>query len=301
MFSTTTFITLALSAAVVVAIDSGPALLSCAEVDCPTGGGNVTSANCQVADRNLSAIGLATFEVSLTTNNSVTFTWTQGLETYDDVNPDVDLDRIYEKNFYLGSPQGVDLRANATNSPGLGACALFFTTVTDQVAFDGEDRRVSTGTCTDALDAGCVDAILAQARDVTASLDRQSSADACERLLSAFREGVASQCAQFAGSDGWEGLEVRGMYLCSAMSEADHLRCGAHTPSHHPPQEMTTQRGESGTRADADFRITAMKISLAPTQSDLSPERRTRLPTVIRPSPRRISSLGLRHSTTPAP
>lgn len=195
-----------------ISTNLGAPLVGCSEVDCPTAT-NSTSADCRVVDRSFSAIGLASFNVSLDNDENHTFTWTEGLEAYDDVNPSVGYDRVYEKNFYLGSPQGFDLPSSGSSPGEFRACALFFTQTTDMVSFEGDNIETSVGTCTDAFNANCVNAVVAQARDLVASLGRSSSADVCERLLSEFKDNLASQCSQFTTGDSWQGLEVRGEHI----------------------------------------------------------------------------------------
>lgn len=196
--------TLLLHASSVLAIDLGGPIVGCTAVDCPSAS-NSTSADCRVADRKSTVIGLANFHTSLGKDD---FTWSEGVTTYDNVDPQVEHDRIYEKNFYLGLPLSFDLTTNATGS-GYGACALFFTKVTDRVKFGGNDSTTSVGTCNDALSADCVNALLKQATEASGSFNKSSTADACKRLQSAFSDNLAPQCPQFATGDNWQGLEVK--------------------------------------------------------------------------------------------
>lgn len=210
--------TFMLHASSVLAIDLGGPIVGCAAVDCPSTS-NSTSADCRVADRNSTVIGLANFQTSVVKDD---LTWSQGVSTYDNVDPNVDNDRIYEKNFYLGLPQGLDLTANATKS-GYGACALFFTQVTDRVKFGGDDLATSFGTCNDALTADCVNALLKQATDASGSFNSSSTADACKSLQSAFTDKLASQCSRAATGDKWQGLEGRGVFQVHNCSSAISL------------------------------------------------------------------------------
>lgn len=209
---------LALFASSALSANLGAPLVSCSEVDCPTTT-NTTVSDCHVGDKTLSAIGVTDFNVSLANNSDLALTWTQGLTAYDDVDPTIDSDRLYEKTFYLGSPQGFDLAAkNGTSPSDFQACALFFTEVSDRVRFDGDNVPISVGTCADALNTECVDAVVARARELAGSLGRNASADACERLRSEFANNLAPQCAQFANGDRWRGLEVRGEHLSFSFS-----------------------------------------------------------------------------------
>lgn len=187
----------------VVAVDLPAPIVGCSEVDCPAEGGNVTSGNCQVVDRTFTAIGIANLETSVNDD----FTWTQGIQAYDNVDPEADSDRVFEKNFYLGTPQGLDLVENATSS-GYGACALFFTRVSDDVRFEGDNQELAVGTCPDALNSECVDALLKQATDAIAS--ERSMSESCQKLLTEFNDNLASQCSRFATDAKWQGLKVVG-------------------------------------------------------------------------------------------
>lgn len=205
-----------LRVASVLAIDLGAPLVGCSEVDCPTAV-NSTSAECRVVDRTSTLIGLANFDSSVTDDD---FTWTQGIQVYDDVGPKEHFDRMYEKSFYLGTPEGFDLVKDAASSD-YDACALFFTKVTNLVTFDGENEETSVGTCNDALNSDCVNALLKQATDVAAG-SASSTLGFCKALLSDFTNNLAAQCPQFATGDKWEGLAVRSMfffYSCSFSLE----------------------------------------------------------------------------------
>lgn len=187
----------------VLAIDLGAPIVGCSEVDCPTSG-NTTAAECKVADRTLSLIGLASFKTPVATDD---FTWTEGIQAYDNVDPKIDFDRIYEKSFYLGTPQGFDLIEDATAS-NYGACALFFTTVADSIEFNGGKNETSVGTCSDALTSSCVDALLKQATDAARS--NLSTAESCKILLSEFTNNLVPECFRIATGDKWAGLKVQG-------------------------------------------------------------------------------------------
>lgn len=198
--------TFILHATSVFAIDLGEPIVGCTAVDCPSGP-NSTSADCRVADRTTTVVGLANFDTSLVKDD---FTWSQGVATYDNVDPNVDNDRVYEKNFYLGLPQGFDLTANATKS-GYSACALFFTNVSDEVKFNGDDPATTFGTCNDALTADCVNALLKQATDAAGSVNGTSQRNACTNLQSVITDQLVPQCTKYANGTRWQGLEVRGV------------------------------------------------------------------------------------------
>jgi hypothetical protein len=162
-----------------------------------------------VADRSFTAIGLASYKppTSISTDD---FTWTEGVETFDNLDPNVDYDRTFERNFYLGTPPAFNQSGNGTSSR-YGSCALFFARVTDSVKFDSDNIETAVGTCNEALTTDCTNALLNQAKAAAGSFGDLSSDDACERLRSDFEDNLASQCPQFATGDKWQGLEVKGM------------------------------------------------------------------------------------------
>ncbi len=243
------------------AVDLGAPIVGCSEVDCPTAA-TTTSASCRVADNTLTAIGLANFQTSFAKDP---FTWTLGVENYDNTISN----RIYERNFYLGSPQGVNL--NTTNA---GACALFFTRVTDQVKFDGNNSATLVGTCNDALNADCVNALLAQATEAASSFGTFSDAEACERLQSDFTSRLVSQCTQFATGNNWQGVEVRRTSLYSSP----HVR------------DMPTT---------SQLTRTQQQPSPDPVPQQPSPKPKTRHPTATRPSRKQTPSPASPRSTLP--
>jgi hypothetical protein len=199
-------LTFLLYASSVAAIDLGAPIVGCAEVDCPVLD-HTTSGNCRVADRTFTTIGLANFNPPISSDD---FTWTEGIQIYDNVDPNVDKDRVFEKNFYLGLPQGLNLNKSAEDS-GFGACALFFTRVADAVKFRGDNPETAVGTCVEAMSQDCVDALLMQGTNAAKSFGNMSTTDACNTLLSEFGGNPPSQCSRFATRDTWQSLQVRGM------------------------------------------------------------------------------------------
>ena len=212
-----TTLALLLHASSILAVDFGVPIAGCAEVDCPTSG-NSTSADCKVADRNIVAIGLANLDVPLGND----FTWTQGVEVYENLTSDGPSNRAFEKNFYFGSPQGFNLTANATSS-GYGACALFFTQVSDKVAFDGDNIVQSTGTCNDALNQNCVNALTSLATDAASlknsTINNPSTQDICQSVQENLVNNMPSECVTFSTGDKWQGLKVQGMIEPRSFAE----------------------------------------------------------------------------------
>lgn len=195
----------------VLAIDLGAPIVGCSAVDCPTSAYS-TSAECKVANRTLSLIGLSNFNTPVTFDD---FAWTEGIQVYNNPDPKADLDRIYEKNFYLGTPQGFNLIENATASE-YEVCALFFTKVRDSVEFEGGKNQGAIGTCSDALTSACVDALLKQATDIVARSNLSDSEPSCSKLLSEVANNLVPECSRIATGDKWDGLQVQGSFNITA-------------------------------------------------------------------------------------
>lgn len=215
MVTTKLALALFLHASAILAVDLVAPIVGCSEVDCPSAA-NSTSADCRVVDHQLSLIGLANLNTTISKDD---FTWTEGIQVYDHTDPKVANTRIYEKNFYLGVPEGLDLVKNAKDS-GFGACALFFTQVAKSVQFHGTTNSTTVGTCNDALNKNCVDALLKQATDVAAKF---TSSKSCETLQAEFAANLASQCTNVATGDKWQGLQVQGnQSLLPTIFESKH-------------------------------------------------------------------------------
>ncbi len=189
----------------VVAVDLGSPLVGCSAVQCPSDK-NSTSADCRIANHVKSDfIGLANFKPSISNND---FTWTETLQTYSNITQEnKDHDSVYERSFYLGSPQGFDLAENAKSS-GFGACAVFFIGAFDQAKFNGESVTTSTGTCDDALTGDCVNALLTRAKNTVGSVGNSS---ACEALHTQFGSGPPSECSRQASPGNMWGIAVQGI------------------------------------------------------------------------------------------
>ncbi|KAK7393861.1 hypothetical protein QQX98_013356, partial [Neonectria punicea] len=193
-----TILSLALAQALIapgaVAQSLDETIVGCAEVECPTAGRS-TSAECQLVDKTLGMIGLARVPVEADALEGLS--WVEGVAIAD---PN-DGNRTFDKSFYLGTPPSLSL--NST-----GACALFFTHVSDRVRFDDEDDdlSVSQGTCEEAMSKKCVSALISRAEDL--DVDGLSSGEACKKLQEEFEDNLDSECASFADRSKWVSLET---------------------------------------------------------------------------------------------
>lgn len=195
---------LAIQLSAVIATDPpGAPIVGCSAVGCPTGPGNSTSANCVVAGRRSNLIGLANLKTSIAGGDNLTWTETVGY-----VNTSSTPRFSFERSFYLGAPQGFNLAANATSS-NFGACAVFFTDISAEAKFPGENIGTSFGTCNDAITTECVNALLEQAQLAVGPASNSSS---CESLKAQISKNLPPSCSRFATGDGaWNGVEVKGI------------------------------------------------------------------------------------------
>ena len=169
-------------------------ILSCADVGCPITSGT-TAATCTVVDRTFNAVGVAS--INSTVDSIKGLSWVKGVGAHT-VNS---TERAFDQSFYFGTPAGFDL-------DGTGACALFFTQVSNLVKFGHEDVRWTQGTCPDAMTDSCISALVERAK----KLDFQglSGTAACDKLQKDFSDNLDSACASFAVGSRWTGIQAKG-------------------------------------------------------------------------------------------
>lgn len=186
---------LAIASAVLAAVTLGEArILSCADVDCPIASGS-TSANCTVVDKAFDAVGVATLDTAIEGFNDLSWLKAVGAQDIGEKR------RVFDQSFYLGTPDDFDLG-------GAGACALFFSEVSDRVRFGDDDARRTTGTCGQALTDSCVSALVDRAKAV--DLDGLSSTAACQKLGRDFSDNLDAKCSSFATGKKWTGIKAQG-------------------------------------------------------------------------------------------
>jgi hypothetical protein len=182
------------------------AIASCADVKCPSAPNSV-AAQCRVVDKTFTAIGQARIPSDSSSSSSALarLSWVQGVT----VNDRPGIDRTYDKSFYLGTPPDLNLG-------GLGACAIFFTRVSDSVSFGNEDVARAQGTCQQALSSECVATLIARAKIVNAR--GVSSENACAELQKEFQANLDPACAKFATGTRWDGIVSTRMlqHFCAA-------------------------------------------------------------------------------------
>lgn len=174
-------------------------IVGCADVDCPTRAGS-SSPECNLVDDTFNAIGLARIPVE---NDELEgLSWVQGVAVSDSDNKQ----RIFHKNFYLGTPPNLDLSE-------VGACAVFFNAVSSRVAFgdDNDDISRTYGTCESAMSKDCVEAIIERANDL--DYDGLDSNEACEKLAQEFDKNLDSECKSFAPGKSWSNITVKGKHI----------------------------------------------------------------------------------------
>lgn len=168
-------------------------ILSCADVNCPIAQGT-TGAECTVVDKTFDAVGVASLNNSISGFNDLA--WVKAVNADDGSG-----ERVFHQTFYLGTPDKFDFG-------GAGACALFFTQVSDNVRFGDSHADLSKGTCRDAMTDDCISALVDRAKKV--DLNSLSSTDACKKLQSDFNNNLDSACTGVAGGSSWVGIQAKG-------------------------------------------------------------------------------------------
>lgn len=171
------------------------AVISTDPPGCPTGPGSSTSTNCVVAGRQSSLIGLANFKTPIVGDN---LTWTETVG-YDNTSSTPQFS--FERSFYLGAPQGSNLTANVASS-NFGACAVFFTDISAEAKFPGENIRTSFGTW---INANYANDLIKQAQLAVGPTSNLSS---CKSLKAEITKNLPLSCSKIATGDGvWNGIK----------------------------------------------------------------------------------------------
>jgi len=184
------------SAVLVTVPQAAAKILSCADVGCPITSGT-TSATCTVADRTFNAVGVASLDS--TVDGLKGLSWVKGVGA-ENINS---TERAFDQSFYLGTPDDFDF-------DGTGACALFFTQVSDRVKFGDGDPRSTEGTCKDAMGDSCISALVDRAKKV--DLKGLSGKAACDKLQKDFSDNLDSACTAIAQGSRWTGIKAKGKH-----------------------------------------------------------------------------------------
>jgi hypothetical protein len=160
-----------------------------------------------VADRKFNAIGVVNINSSI--NALKELSWVEGVGA-EDVGS---TERSFEQAFYLATPDGFDFDST-------GACALFFTQVSDNVRGGDADPRGSEGTCSDAMTDPCVTALVDRAK---VDLNGLSGTAACEKLQRDFSGNLDSACTGSARANNWSGITAKGECPALLTDEERHV------------------------------------------------------------------------------
>lgn len=178
-------------------------IVGCEAVGCPL------NETCTISNDTLSnGIGVAPIVFDNTSFPSLS--WVKG--SYID-NSHASDNVTYFDNFYLATPQGQSLGGDDSK-----ACALFFRRF--NASFPGPigEAAFSTGTCPDAIQQSCIDALTKRA----AALDVANETDACGALQQAFESNLDSECSQYAFGAPWQDLNAQ----CEANKPRTNSSCG---------------------------------------------------------------------------
>ena len=168
-------------------------LVGCDAVKCPAGGcvvGNVTNLD----------LGIASFSSDISPGHDLT--WTVGLA---DIPRHNSINDTWLKSYYLGTPSTLDLK-NLGSASEISGCALFFEDET--VLFNVSAPESSVGNCQDALNARCVDELLALATNSTKMLSSGSSNANETYVCSQLQEGLAGNIPASCLSKGLAGRAI---------------------------------------------------------------------------------------------
>ncbi|KAL2169352.1 hypothetical protein VTG60DRAFT_6126 [Thermothelomyces hinnuleus] len=175
---------------------AGAEILSCADVDYPIANPNATFATCTVAsNKTFNAVGIVSLDTNVDGLDGLSWVKAVGAEEV------IERERVYDQTFYLGTPDDFDL-------DDTGACAFFFTEVSDRVRFGDGDARNTRGTSGQALSDSCVSALTNRAEKV--DLNGLSGREACEKLQRNFLDNLASDCSAFAPGERWTDIKAKG-------------------------------------------------------------------------------------------
>ena len=224
---------------------SAAQIAGCDAVNCPVN--EYSNSICPVGNITAQAIGITNFSIPVTDQ---ALTWTITTESLkNDQN-------TFERDFFLGSPANLDLKARASSDTQL--CAIFFNGVATRVMFPGTDPEYDQGTCNDALTAACTNDLRSQAqsfqwRNLTgASLNGGSSF--CTQLGDSLRKDAPQSCT-VASDHQWTDVQVRPLTGSNLPSP---LQTGNCTP--------TTGKGYALTQIES-FQINAPSLNI----TDLQP------------------------------
>ncbi|KAK0616580.1 hypothetical protein B0T14DRAFT_249776 [Immersiella caudata] len=166
----------------------GRTIQSCADVQCPTKG-TTTTVSCTLTNETYTNVGVAKIP------DTSGLSWVQAI-----VGKDLET-RHFIKDFFLAS--------NNLNVTDGGACALFFTKVSDRVKWvEGTlPVDVSQGTCAQAMSESCVRKLVERAKGV--DLRGLAGEQACGKLQTEFKANLDGECAGAVAGTRWMGVEAR--------------------------------------------------------------------------------------------
>jgi hypothetical protein len=148
---------------------------SCADVQCPIEGPG-TQVTCTITNETYANVGVT--KTPDTTGSLAGLTWVEAI-----LGEDLK-ERHFYKDFFLATDPAVN------NITAAGACALFFTNVSDKVSWEEGSFpvEVTQGTCAQAMSEQCVSKLVERAENV--DLGGLDSQEACTKLKTAFETNL---------------------------------------------------------------------------------------------------------------
>jgi len=171
---------------------------SCADVHCPEApldGSNAIKAECNVTNRTYERIGFRSFSTAiLDDNNNLTWTLAAHLDT------DVPIkDQSTEKDFYLGTPQSLEL--DRDDLPYRG-CAVFI--------YNTTFGRNNSWDCAEAIGASCISSLVTQVNTLLAlspSNATETTEESCMRVQRGM-ETFPTECTEKTNMTSWNAISA---------------------------------------------------------------------------------------------
>ena|ERR1700722_18721735 len=118
-------------------------------------------------------------------------TWT--LSTSSSIDPINRSQLMLIRSFYLGTPTSLDLQASTT----VQGCALFFEGISSDLAFPLHDLDTDVGTCSDGLNATCVNDLMSQANSALDNImaGTNDTTTSCQSLEARLRDSAPHSCS----------------------------------------------------------------------------------------------------------
>lgn len=183
-------------------------LVGCDAAECPLNQYN--RPQCVIGNLTANEIGIANVSTAI---SSEPLTWT--LSTSSSTDPTNSSQLMFTRSFYLGTPPSLDLQT----STAVQGCALFFEGISSDLAFPLHDLDTDVGTCSDALNATCVNDLMSQANSALDNImaGTNDTTTSCQSLEARLRDSTPQRCSS-AHHGSWGTITVRGSDIFDCLA-----------------------------------------------------------------------------------